>query len=165
MFVQVRSLSKGHIAALKITNVGFFIGMDPQVIIEVVPLPAFLSALFIVTFEYFYYAATERILKRKDSELVSLRRSLLDLDRVQIKGRSELYMDRISWFEFSEGLAVSNIRRRDYCTTFEPLEVGELNLLLWLILTLYVKLDGTLGQFGLYWLSRNAGILAAIVFR
>ena len=86
VLVQVRSLGETIGTARVVADVGSLVGVDAQMVEEVVPLPEPLVTPFVVAFKDFDEPLRSRVLVREDTELLSIRHVLLNVDRAKIEG-------------------------------------------------------------------------------
>ena len=80
VLVQVGFLSKAEFATWIVALVGSLIGVNPQVVEEVVPLSEVLSAVVVIALENLDKSLRLRILECVNFELFCVRNMLLDLD-------------------------------------------------------------------------------------
>ena len=79
MFVEVGPLSEAEPAVLVGADVGSLIGVDPEMIEEIVPLPEPLVAVLVVALKDLDVPLASRVLVRKDPEFFGVWHMLLDL--------------------------------------------------------------------------------------
>ena len=79
VFVEIRTLGEAEGATRDWAGVGSLVGVDAQVVEEVVPLPEVLAALFVVAFEDLDIALALGVLEGKDPELLRRRHVLFNL--------------------------------------------------------------------------------------
>jgi hypothetical protein len=91
MLVKVCSLSETKVAIGERTSVGSFVGMDPEVIEEVVPFPEMFSAFIMVTLQDLNVSFRFGVLEGEDSEFLSTWYMFLDLHGSQIESFTGLY--------------------------------------------------------------------------
>lgn len=92
MLVEVSLLSEAKLAALVGTVVGPFVGVDPQVIEEVVPFPKMFSAIVEIAFQDLDIPLRLGVLEREDAEFFSTGHVLLDLNGLEVEGLACLHM-------------------------------------------------------------------------
>jgi hypothetical protein len=80
MLVEICSLSKTEAATRDRTNIGSFIGMDAQMIEEVVPFAEMFAAVFMIAFEDLDVSLTLRVLEAEDPKLFRARHMFFDLN-------------------------------------------------------------------------------------
>ncbi len=91
MLVEVSTLGEAIPAVREVADVRSLIGVDAQVVEEVVPLAEPLVTTLVLTLEDFVEALGLGVLVGKDTEALCVWDVLLDLDRVEIEGISRLY--------------------------------------------------------------------------
>lgn len=79
MFIKVSPLGEAEFAVRVGAGVGSFIGVDAEMVKEVVPLAEMFPAIFMVTFQNLYIPLGFGILECEYSEFLSVRNVLLDL--------------------------------------------------------------------------------------
>jgi hypothetical protein len=78
MFAQIRSLGKSDVT--NFASIWSFIGVNPEVIKEIVPFPEVLVALSMITFQYLDLSLRLWVCKAENLVLFCVRHVLLDLN-------------------------------------------------------------------------------------
>jgi len=105
MLVEVRSLGEAESTVLERTHVGALIGVDAQVVEEIVPFTEPFIAAIVITFEHLNVPLASRVLVGEDSELLGIRDMLLDLHSPQVEGAPCFHRDQDFAADFFECLA------------------------------------------------------------
>ncbi len=79
VFIEVGPLGEGELAVLVGALVGPFVGVNPEVVEEVVPFAEGFSASLVIALEHLYEALRLRVLKSKNPELLGGRHVFLDV--------------------------------------------------------------------------------------
>jgi len=105
MLVEVGSLGEAEAAVFEGAHIGALVGVDAQVVEEVVPFTEPLIAAIVITFEHLDVPLASWVLVGEDSELLGVRHMLLDLHTPQVEGAPCFNRDQDFATDFFECLA------------------------------------------------------------
>lgn len=105
MLVEVGSLGEAESTVLEGAHVRALIGMDAQVVEEIVPFTEPFVAAIVITFEHLDVPLASWVLVGEDSELLGIWHMLLDLHTPQVEGAPCFHRDQDFAADFFECLA------------------------------------------------------------
>jgi hypothetical protein len=105
MLVEVRSLGETESTVLEGAHIGALIGVDAQVVEEIVPFTEPFVAAIVITFEHLDVSLASWVLVGEDSELLGIWHMLLDLHTPQVEGAPCFHGDKDFAADFFECLA------------------------------------------------------------
>jgi hypothetical protein len=94
MLVEVGSLGEAESTVLEGAHVGALIGVNAQVVEEIVPFTEPFVAAIVITFEHLDVPLASWVLVSEDSELLSIWHMLLDLHTPQVEGAPCFHRDQ-----------------------------------------------------------------------
>lgn len=113
MFVQIGFLCKTEPAPLMLTLVGLLVGMDSQVVEEIVPFSKIFRTVPFLTLEDLDASFRFRVFEGIDLKILSVGYVFLDFDRSQIEGLPSVHLHFEVGRNLTESLAIFDIPGRD----------------------------------------------------